>query len=647
MCGIAGAIVYGNARIAEPRLTRMIAALTHRGPDGVGTWISADGRVGLGHRRLSIIDLSALGAQPMHSASGRYVISFNGEIYNFAALRAELSHHGYAFKSHSDTEVILAGCDVWGIQRTIPRLAGMFALAIWDAHAETLSLVRDRVGIKPLYYTENGGEVAFASELRALVKWRGAVPQISRPALREYLRLGYVPGPLSIFEDVHKLAPASIVEFSRGQPPRFTRYWDLAEVIDRSHRDQIAPDETQALALLDGELRRAVASHMVSDVPLGAFLSGGIDSSTVVAMMQAQTTRPVKTFSIGFREAGYNEAEHAAAVARSLGTDHTELYVTEADARAIIPKLADIYDEPFADSSQIPTFLVCQLARRHVTVALSGDGGDELFAGYNRYLFVAEFWRRLKWMPRPTRRLLARALTTVPSTAWDTLFHQLGPVLPKRFRVALPGQKIRKAASVLEAESLMVLHRRLISQWDEPERLIAGHAGDEPPLELFARCAASHPVAQQMYWDMNTYLVDDILTKVDRASMAIGLEARVPLLDHALIETAWRVPMSLKLRAGGGKWILKQLLYRYVPRSIVDRPKMGFSVPIDEWLRGPLREWAEENLASVRLQEHGMLNDGVIRHTWHEHLRGAANHGGALWAVLMFQIWMRGVREWV
>lgn len=649
MCGIAGVIVGPGKHVNREVLERMTAQLAHRGPDGSGIWISADGRVGLGHRRLSIIDLSSAGAQPMQSASGRYVVSFNGEIYNFPNLRIELEHLGAVFFSHSDTEIILAACDAWGVEHTVARLAGMFALAIWDMCERVLYLARDRVGIKPLFYTEMDGALAFASELRALVVWRGSLPRVSSQGLTEFLRLGYVPGPISIFEGVGKLPPGTFVTFRDGCLSDPRAYWRLDDVV-RAGADHPFVEETEALTALDAQLREAVASHMVSDVPLGAFLSGGIDSSIVVSLMQAQSSRPVKTFSIGFNEDGYNEAGYAAAVALYLGTEHTELFVTDADARAVIPDIPDIYDEPFADASQIPTYLVSRLARRDVTVALSGDGGDELFAGYNRYAFVSTFWARLQQIPVPLRRLCAAALAVPGSETWDKVFRLMGPCLPPLLCPALPGQKMQKVAAVFSAKSLLALHGRLVSQWANPELVVHSDLRrNEDALweHLLAEIPGVAPVTQQMFWDMQTYLVDDILTKVDRASMRVGLEVRVPLLDHGVVELAWRIPLELKLRDGSGKWLLKKLLHRYVPRELVERPKMGFSVPIDAWLRGPLREWAETYLSVDRIRAEGFLDAGVVRQTWEEHLNGSVNRGGPLWTILMFQVWLERTRQWV
>ena len=648
MCGLAGAIVTAGNHISPQRLEAMTSAITHRGPDAYGIWISPDGRVGLGHRRLSIIDLSAAGAQPMASASGRYTVSFNGEIYNFAALRRELESLGTQFRGHSDTEVMLAAFDCWGVPAALPHLVGMFALAVWDAVESTLYIARDRIGIKPLYYYSLGGSLAFASELRPLVVWQGKLPSVSAQGLTEFLRLGYVPGPASIFEGIYKLPPGCFAVFRSGVLSEPQAYWKLTDAV-RAGMAHPLTEEKQALDALETKLRGAVASHMVSDVPLGAFLSGGIDSSTVVALMQSQSSRPVKTFSIGFHERGYDEAQHAAAVARHLGTEHTELYVTDADARAVIPQLPDIYDEPFADASQIPTFMVSQLTRQHVKVALSGDGGDELFAGYNRYVFVARFWQRLQVLPLPLRRLAASVLSCPSPAAWDAFFERVGPLLPRHMIPALPGQKMYKVASILPSRSLLALHGRLVAQWVNPQAVLNArwfHDGLLWENQLECDKALSDP-QQQMVWDAQTYLVDDILTKVDRASMRVGLEARVPLLDHEVVEFAWRIPMSMKLKGGTGKWLLKQLLYRHIPPALVDRPKMGFSVPVDTWLRGSLREWAEACLAEDRLNAEGFFDARAVRQTWERHLRGDVDAGGPLWTLLMFQLWLEKAKKWV
>lgn len=647
MCGIAGVASCERA-IHSSKLDRMRDTLSHRGPDGAGSWISSDGRVGLSHRRLSILDPSAAGVQPMHSNSGRYSISFNGEIYNFADLRKELEAAGMSFIGHSDTEIILGACERWGVVDALPRLAGMFAFAIWDAQESTLYLARDRVGIKPFYYSHQDGEFSFASELRSLVNWRGSLPPISKCGLNEYLRLGYVPCPLSIFEGIWKLPPGTYMTWRAGKlsEPRF--FWTYLDAVSRGRACSFT-DEHSALTELERVLRVSVARHMVSDVPLGAFLSGGIDSSIVVALMQAQSIRPIQTFSIGFSAAAYNEAKYAARVAAYLGTEHTELYITDADARRIIPYLPDAYDEPFADVSQIPTILVSQLARSQVTVALSGDGGDELFAGYNRYIFVSSFWRKLQRLPLGLRRMAAACLRYPSVAHWDAFFKAAGLLIPQSLQPNLLGQKMHKIGAILPSDSLLALHSRLVAQWAIPQAALnpEWRGGEALWKEMLQEDPSLTPPMQQAVWDAQTYMVDDILTKVDRASMRFGLEARVPLLDHTVVETAWRVPEVMKLRDGQGKWLLKQLLYRYVPQSLVDRPKMGFGVPIEAWLREGVRDWAETYLDEKRLRSEGYLDADVIRQAWLHHQNGSSESGGPLWTILMFQQWLEHCRTWL
>lgn len=647
MCGITGVMLKPGARVDPTLLERMTTRLAHRGPDGSGTWISGDGAVGLGHRRLSILDLSAAGAQPMTSPSGRYTIAYNGEIYNFQELRRELQDRGVAFRGHSDTEVMLAAFEQWGIEKALGKCIGMFAFGLWDASAGWLCLARDRIGIKPLYYAETDKGLVFASELRAIHTFTGSSLEIAQEGLAEYLRYGYVPGPLSIFRGVKKLLPGFLLEAERGIIKETRPYWNLDEVASAGDAAPFDGDEGACIVELETRLRSAVRRHMVSDVPIGVFLSGGIDSSTVTALMQTECADRVSTFSIGFRERGYNEADHAATVARHLHTHHTELYVSEQDAQEVIPEIPEIYDEPFADVSQIPTYLVSRLARQSVTVVLSGDGGDELFGGYNRYLFVASFWSRLRWVPLSARRLLARFLGSIRPSHWDGLFRMASALAPRKGLVSLPGQKVHKVAALLKARSVVELQENIVSQWPLPEQLLQGAPDQRNNARLHdAGAAVKDPVARQMLWDMHTYLVDDILTKLDRASMRVGLEARVPLLDHTVVELAWRIPIRYKIRDGEGKWILRRVLEKYVPPAIFERPKMGFSIPIDEWLRGALRDWAETYLSEKRLQEAGYLNAPVIRRSWEQHLSGRANRGWPLWTVLMFETWRERVAQW-
>ncbi|HEY0336221.1 MAG TPA: asparagine synthase (glutamine-hydrolyzing) [Burkholderiales bacterium] len=645
MCGFCGFIQID--RVVEPTamaavVERMADTLRHRGPDDSGSWVDANTGVALGHRRLSIIDLSPEGHQPMTSRSGRYVIVFNGEIYNFRELRLELDALGAGWRGHSDTEVMLAAFEAWGIDGALRRFNGMFAFALWDRTDRALYLARDRLGEKPLYYGWIGKTFVFGSELKALKAhpmWRS---DIDRNALAAYLRHNYVPAPHSIYTGIAKLPPAHFLKMSvsdtRASVPQ--PYWSLRAAAEDGVAHPLDIDDDTAVAELDRLLRDAVARRMVADVPVGVFLSGGIDSSTVVALMQAQSTRPVRSFSIGFAEEAYNEARHAKAVAHHLGTDHTELYVTPHEAMSVIPQLPAIYDEPFADSSQIPTFLVSQLARTHVTVTLSGDGGDELFCGYVRYFWGRRIWNRIGRLPYRLRALAADALHTLSPASWNTLFAGVNRVMASTAVGELTGDRMHKLASVLGVRTPDALYHGLVSHWPQPESIVYG--SHEAPTALtdqsqWARLADF--TQRMMYLDAVTYLPDDILVKVDRATMAVSLEARVPLLDHRVVEFAWRVPLSRKSRNEQGKWLLRQVLYRYVPQALIDRPKMGFGVPIDSWLRGPLRAWAEELLDEHRLRQQGYLDPAPIRTKWAEHLSGSRNWQYWLWDILMFQAW--------
>jgi len=645
MCGIAGLWQSGGATGEElAAIARHMGdALAHRGPDDSGVWVDRDCGIALAHRRLSIVDLTPEGHQPMLSASGRYVISFNGEIYNYRDVRSELTTANAAppWRGHSDTEVLLAAIDHWGLDSTLVRLVGMFAFALWDRQERELHLVRDRIGEKPLYYGWANRMFAFGSELkalRALPHWR---PEIDRAALARYTQLGCVPAPHSIYQGIRKLPPASLVtitmqDLNARACPNPRAYWSLKRVAELGAREPFTGDDREAAAQLDAVLRQAVGRQMVADVPLGAFLSGGVDSSTVVALMQAQSARPVKTFSIGFPEAAYDEAPYAAAVAHHLGTDHTELYVSPEQAMGVIPRLPEIYDEPFGDSSQIPTFLVSQLARRHVTVSLSGDGGDELFGGYNRYFWGRDIWRSTGWMPKALRRALARGLTCIAPQSWDMLFARCAPLLPRAFRVPSPGDKLQKLARVLAVADPYALYAALVSHWQD-NGLVRG--ADAMPV-AHATPSFSDVRARMMYRDAMEYLPDDILAKVDRASMAVSLESRVPFLDHSVAEFAWRLPLAMKMRNNQGKWLLRQVLYRYVPRALIERSKMGFSIPLDTWLRGPLRDWAEALLDEAALEQQGYFDPQPIRTKWREHLSGTRNWQHPLWVILMFQAWL-------
>jgi len=638
MCGLAG-IIDARRRGDEGALTLIATAmadsLRHRGPDDGGTWNDPKSGFALGFRRLSIIDLSPLGHQPMISASGRWVIAYNGEIYNYRELRRELEAKGHVFCGHSDTEVILECCARWGVDATVRRLIGMFAIALWDRSNCTLFLVRDRLGIKPLYWAQFGQLFLFGSEIKAFKHHPDWRPEIDRAALSAFLRYSYVPAPYSIYRGVHKLEPGHILTVAPDKEPVVSTYWSMAEVVENGIKKRLDLTDAEAISRLDALLRDAVGRRMVADVPLGAFLSGGIDSSTVVALMQVQSARPVRTFSIGFHEMGYDEAGHAKMVARHLGTDHTELYVQPGQALAVIERLPMIFDEPFADPSQIPTYLISQLTRGHVTVSLSGDGGDELFAGYNRYR-VARSLGVLAEKNPVLRRALSSAIGVLSPAAWDRLFS----VVPNRFRPAQPGDKLHKLAAILTVEPDEIYHR-LVSHWDDNPVLLPSGVAPLAPVRQAKANKKCDKIEAMQYLDTISYLPDDILTKVDRASMAVALEARVPLLDHRVVEFAWRLPMKFKIRGGETKWLLRQVLEKYVPRRLTARPKMGFGVPIDSWLRGPLRDWAEPLLAQDRLDAEGYLDSAPVRQKWREHLSGHRNWQYSLWGVLMFQAWLQ------
>lgn len=639
MCGIAGFLADPSSRTSLDQLksiaNAMDVSLEHRGPDDHGIWVDPEAGVALVHRRLSIVDLSPAGHQPMHSADGRYVIVYNGEVYSHLPIRAEIEATGHRFRGHSDTEVMLESFARYGIRATADRLIGMFAIAIWDKQTRTLKLLRDRLGIKPIYWAKIAGLFMFGSELKALRQHPGWTPRIEPAAVASFTRHNYIPAPHSIYQGVHKLEPGTILTLEFGREPQLEKFWDARQVALDGIRNPLTGDDASLVEQLETLLVDAVRKRMMADVPLGAFLSGGIDSSTVVALMKAANVGPVKTFSIGFEEKAFNEAPHAAAIAKHLGTDHTELIVTSQQALEVVPKLSEIFDEPFADSSQIPTYLVSAMTREHVTVALSGDGGDELFSGYNRYQLTRRSWRMLSLVPAPLRRALAAGLTSVSTERWNAIFEYL----PEHSYPRLPGDKIHKFANVLGLNDVDELYRRLISHWD-PSRIAPSLAETRGVLwDSSVRTDFPNLLDRMQFLDSVTYLPDDILTKVDRASMAVALEARVPLLDHRVVEMAWRLPHSVKIRRGISKWLLRQVLYRYVPKSLVERPKMGFAIPLDEWLRGPLRQWAENLLSEKRLRETDFFDVALIRRHWTEHLSRKRNWQYALWDVLMFESW--------
>jgi len=641
MCGVAGFFSHGDRSADEMQgvASRMAAALVHRGPDDGGVWVEPGRRIALSFRRLSIVDLSIEGHQPMRSASGRFTIVFNGEVYNHRDLRRELESIGCAFRGHSDTEVILAAFERWGIERSVRRFIGMFAIAVWDAEREELSLIRDRLGIKPLFVYQRAGLVSFGSELKALLAGPEFDRTLDTAALTGYLRYLYVPAPHSIFKYAIKLLPGHILTIAdpAAPLPPARSFWSAETVAREGHADQFAGNDAEAVAELESVLTDAVRLRMQADVPLGALLSGGIDSSTVVALMQASADRPVKTFTIGFDQHEFDEAAHARAIALHLGTDHTELRLSGDDALAVIPRLAEMFDEPLADPSQIPTFLVCELARREVTVALTGDGGDELFGGYNRYVSGERLITEFQRYPTLLRRLSASGVTSLSPRAWNQVRDILRPVFPVAGRTRLLGEKLHKIAGLLRADSTSGMYRSLLSAWQDPENLVIGEHVNGIQHPAFGGDGLLGLMERMMLADQRSYLPDDLLAKVDRASMAVSLEARVPILDHRVVEFSWRLPRRLKVRNGHGKWILRQILYKHVPRALVDREKMGFSVPLAKWLAGPLKHWAGDLLLSD--SSNGFLRSEVVRREWDRFLSGETENAAGLWALAMFRAW--------
>ena len=651
MCGFTGflgGIPADGQAGDEAVLTRMANAIANRGPDDAGYWVDANQRIGLGHRRLAIVDLSSAGHQPMASGSGRHILAFNGEIYNHMELRAELDKSGHApnWRGHSDTETLLAGFSTWDVAATLQRAIGMFAFAVWDRETRVLTLGRDRLGEKPLYYGWQGeGQnrtFLFGSELKALKAHPSFAAGIDRDALCLMMRHNYVPAPYSIYQGILKLEPGCLLEVAIDRPDAsMTRYWSAPSVISWEAANMFLGTPKEAVDELEILLKSAVKLQMMADVPLGAFLSGGVDSSTVVALMQVQSNRPVNTFTIGFNEKGFNEAVHARAVAEHLGTEHTELYVTAQQAMDVIPNLPSLYCEPFSDSSQIPTFLVSQLARQQVTVSLSGDAGDELFCGYTRYLLANRVWQLLSKLPVSLRQIAARGMTALSPSKWNQITNPIQGILPGSLRHTNVGDKLHKAAGVLASQTPDALYLGLVSHWDHPASIVIG--GKEPPTWLRGKVPALSGldnIQRMMALDTITYLPDDILAKVDRAGMGVSLEGRVTFLDHRVDEFAWRLPQSMKLRDGVSKWALRQVLYRHVPQALIERPKMGFGVPIGDWLRGPLKDWAETLLDESRLKREGFFYPAPIRRKWTEHLSGVRDWQGHLWDVLMFQAWL-------
>ena len=644
MCGIVGSWQATDCSLDALRapVLRMTQALHHRGPDGQGVWFDSAVGMGLGHRRLAIQDLSDAGQQPMLSASGRFVIIYNGEVYNAPALRMELEKIGQhiSWRGHSDTETMLACIEAWGIEESVKHFIGMFAFALWDRQEHQLHLVRDRLGIKPLYYGFQGETLLFGSELKALRAHPAFQGRINRDALALFFRHNVIPTPYSIYQGIQKLQPGTILTFTNpSTKPKISTFWDAWAIAESGQTNMFLGSYQEAVNELERLLSDAVKLRMLSDVPLGAFLSGGIDSSTVVALTQKQSAQPIRSFSLAFSETEYNEAPHAAILAQHLGTDHTELLVTSDQALEVIPRLPTIFDEPFADSSQIPTFLVSQLTRQHVTVALSGDGGDELFCGYNRYLWAGPLWNKLGRLPKVARTGLSYGLQVLSVEQWNQLYRMTERVIPSRLRMQAPGRNAHRLAEILAFNNERAFYRGIVSHWDESPVLGA----QEPVTRLTAtRQPDCHSFTEwMMAQDLVTYLPDDILTKVDRASMAVALEARVPLLDHRVVEFAWSLPLEWKLRQQTGKQILRDVLYKHVPRHLIERPKMGFGIPLDRWLRHDLRDWAEDLLDERKMTQQGYLNPTPIRLKWKEHLSGKRNWQYHLWDVLMWQAWLQ------
>ena len=644
MCGFCGFVGYNgfSAEKVKSLSSTMGNAIMHRGPDDSGFWQDNNAQVVLEHRRLSILDLSPAGHQPMVSPSGRFVIAYNGEIYNHSGLGLKVK----GLKGHSDTEVLLALIEADGVVATLKQIVGMFAFVLWDRTDNSLYLVRDRMGEKPLYYGWQNDIFLFGSELKALKAHPVFDGEIDRDSISLQLRHNCIPAPYSIYKGIQKLLPGTFLKLSVGNGsvlekklPEPQKYWSFIAVAERGVEDCFVGNESSAIFELDKLLSQSVSEQMVADVPLGAFLSGGVDSSVVVALMQKQSSVPVKTFSIGFNERGYDEAIYAKEVASHLGADHTELYVSAQQAMDLIHRLPMLYDEPFSDSSQIPTFLVAEMTRQHVKVSLSGDGGDELFGGYNRHFKTHQWWDKINLIPKSVRWLISKGLISVPPDVWDRAGYVAAQLSGNRNRWQNMGRDISKLAGVLSVEDGASLYKHFTTHWNDPSAVVIGGQErktevSEPSIELDSM------VEQMMLLDTLTYLPDDILTKVDRAAMGVSLETRIPMLDHRLVEFAWKLPLSMKIRCGQGKWILRQLLYQYVPKELIERPKMGFGVPIDSWLRGPLRDWAENLLDESRLRQEGYFYPQPIRKKWKEHLSGKRNWQHHLWDVLMFQAWL-------
>lgn len=657
MCGFCGFVTSNSLgssfQGATQTIVSMMDKIDYRGPDDSGQWLDENLGLALGHRRLSIQDISAAGRQPMYSASERYVVAFNGEIYNFPEIREEIEKQqpNHQWRGHSDTEIILEAFELWGIEASLKRMVGMFALALFDRQQKILTLARDRMGEKPLYYGWQGGSFLFASELKSLRAHPDWKNEINRDVIASYLRFNNFPETTSIYKGISKLMPGTFLQINldakNNQPnnePKLQTYWSVKDAALSGATDNAFKGTSdEAVNELDQLLRRSIQGQMISDVPLGAFLSGGIDSSTVVSLMQDLSIDNTKTFSIGFTEDEFNEAHHAKAVAEHLGTDHTELYVSPQQAMDVIPSLPKLFDEPFADPSQIPTFLVSQLAKQHVTVSLSGDAGDELFCGYSKYHKTPKMWAKIARLPVPLRSILSATLAKTPIKVFDTLLAMANPGLKAMGRSAVSEGQLKNLALFLQCNNVDDAFHYTSSAWKNPEAIVK-HANPIPSVffeeNLMLSDFDSDPRRNFMYLDQRTYLPDDILVKVDRCAMSVSLEGRIPMLDHRIVEFAWSLPTSLKMKEGQEKWPLRQVLYQHVPKKIIDRPKMGFGVPIDTWLRGPLRDWAEDLLDESKIKQQGFLYSKPIRKKWEEHLSGDMDWSFYIWHVLMFQQWI-------
>lgn len=642
MCGITG-IVFESSSDRLSNIEEMTATLLLRGPDDHGVWVNREKGIALGFRRLSIIDLSQAGHQPMPSASGRFMIVFNGEIYNFKEISAELLQLGWVFRGHSDTEVLLAAIETWGIQKSLNKFNGMFAFALWDNQDDVLYLARDRFGEKPLYWGWSENTLLFASELKALKKYKALKLEIDRYSLNLFMQYSYIPAPYSIYKNIEKVEPGYYLRINRNKDVKKITYWSAVETVNNVIKKNVKASEEESLTLLEKGLKKSISLRSIADVPLGAFLSGGIDSSLVTALMQENSNKPINTFTIGFGEQKFNEAPYAKAIANHLGTHHTELYVTNKNALDVIPKLPHLYDEPFADSSQIPTYLVSQLARQFVTVCLSGDGGDELFGGYNRYTWGAPLYESTSRLPSLARSSFAHLLRVLHPDKWEAIYNRASNLFPPSVKVSALRNKIVKASEALNSsDSLVHFYASITSIIKNSQELVL-ESGNGHPItsinELIQKKGDS--VSWMMIADVLTYLPGDILTKLDRASMGSSLEARVPFLDPDLFEIAWMLSPHMKIRGKKGKIALREVLYKHVPEQLIERPKMGFGIPIGEWLLGPLKEWAEELLSENRIKEQGFLNIDIVKRFWTEHRSKRQDRTHELWNILMFQAWLQ------